>query len=95
LSYLALKKEDVMQNRTHQVIDSNRSKDALLELPKLAYSINQAAEAVGLSRAFIYAEWQAGRGPQKLKAGKRTLISDESLRSWLRSLATKSAPETQ
>jgi len=54
--------------------------------PKLAYSIEEAAEVTGLSRAFIYAEWQAGRGPRKAKVGKRTLILDESLRSWLKSL---------
>lgn len=55
-------------------------------ISKLAYSIEEAAEVTGLSRAFIYAEWQAGRGPRKAKVGSRTLILDESLRSWLRSL---------
>jgi len=62
------------------------------ELPKLAYSISQAAEASGLSRAFIYAEWQAGRGPRKVKAGKRTLIMVDALRSWLASLEIGSDP---
>jgi predicted DNA-binding transcriptional regulator AlpA len=56
---------------------------------KLAYSITEAAEMTGLSRTFIYAEWQAGRGPRKVKAGKRTLILDQSLHSWLRSLEHK------
>ncbi len=60
------------------------------ELPKIAYSINEAAEASGLSRAFIYAEWQAGRGPRKVKAGKRTLIMVDALRSWITSLEIKS-----
>lgn len=60
--------------------------DPLAGLPKLAYSIEEAALVTSLSRAFIYAEWQAGRGPSKVKIGKRTLITDESLRSWLRSL---------
>lgn len=55
-------------------------------LPKVAYSIEEAAEVTSLSRAFIYAEWQAGRGPTRAKVGKRTIITDESLRSWLRSL---------
>lgn len=56
---------------------------------KLAYSITEAAEISGLSRTFIYAEWQAGRGPRRVKAGKRTLILDQSLHSWLRSLEHK------
>lgn len=63
-------------------------------LSKLAYSINEAAEVSGLSRAFLYAEWKEGRGPNRLKAGKRTLITDESLRSWLRSLEARSCPVT-
>lgn len=73
-------------------MDSQRSEyadgrdEAVGEPRKVAYSINEAAEACSLSRAFIYAEWQAGRGPPKVKVGKRTLITDESLRSWLRSL---------
>ena len=56
------------------------------EPPRLAYSVNEAAKVSGLSRAFIYAEWQAGRGPRKVKAGRRTLITAEALASWLRSL---------
>ena len=69
--------------------DSNHptlSRQTAFELPKLAYSIDEAAEASSLSRAFIYAEWQAGRGPRKVKVGKRTLIMVDALRSWLRSL---------
>lgn len=61
-------------------------------LSKLAYSIKEAAEVSGLSRAFLYNEWKEGRGPSRLKAGKRTLITDESLRSWLRSLEYKAVP---
>lgn len=55
-------------------------------VPRLAYSIEDAAVVSGLSRAFFYRAWRAGEGPKKIKAGKRTLISDESLREWLRSL---------
>jgi site-specific recombinase XerD len=35
---------------------------------------------------FTCREWQAGRGPRKVKAGRRTLITAEALGSWLRSL---------
>jgi predicted DNA-binding transcriptional regulator AlpA len=67
----------------------SETRNAVGESRKVAYSINEAAEVCSLSRAFIYAEWQAGRGPPKVKVGKRTLITDESLRSWLRSLEFK------
>ena len=63
------------------------------ELTKLAYSVTDAAKATGLSRTFIYAEWQAGRGPRKVKAGRRTLITAEALASWLRSLEHDSEPD--
>jgi hypothetical protein len=56
---------------------------------KLAFSVEEAAKVCGLSRAFIYAEWKAGRGPKKYKAGYRTLITAEALIAWLRSLERK------
>ncbi len=74
-----------MQQRAHTK-DASPELIAGIGLPKVAYSIEEAAEVTSLSRAFIYAEWQAGRGPTKVKIGKRTLITDESLRTWLRSL---------
>jgi predicted DNA-binding transcriptional regulator AlpA len=77
-----------MESQDRHVLESEPSQ-AGSSLHKLAYSIYEAAEVSGLSRAFIYAEWQAGRGPRKVKAGKRTLILDEALRSWLRSLECK------
>lgn len=77
-----------MQHRS-QTKDQAHDSEIKSALPKLAYSIEEAAVVTSLSRAFIYAEWQAGRGPSKVKVGKRTLITDESLRSWLRSLEYK------
>jgi excisionase family DNA binding protein len=59
---------------------------------KFALSVKEAAKVSSLSRAFIYAEWQSGRGPAKIKAGNRTLILAETLWEWLRSLEAK--PET-
>lgn len=57
--------------------------------PKLALSVKEAARASSLSRAFIYAEWQSGRGPARIKAGNRTLILADALWEWLRSLEAK------
>lgn len=59
------------------------------EANQLAYSIAQAAKVSALSRAFIYKEWLAGRGPRKTKIGRRTVITREALQAWLRSLEEK------
>jgi hypothetical protein len=64
----------------------NDPRQLAMDLHKLAYSIDEAARLSGLSRAFIYAEWHAGRGPKRIKAGKRTLIMADALRAWLRAL---------
>jgi predicted DNA-binding transcriptional regulator AlpA len=76
-----------IQNRRENSAENNPAAKGR----KLAYSITEAAEISGLSRTFFYMEWQAGRGPRKVKAGKRTLILDESLHAWLRSLERKSS----
>lgn len=76
-----------IQNRRVSTAEDSQS----VKRRKLAYSITEAAEISGLSRTFFYMEWQAGRGPRKVKAGKRTLILDESLHAWLRSLERKSS----
>jgi excisionase family DNA binding protein len=52
--------------------------------PRLAYGINQACKAVGLSRAFIYQEIAKGR-LLTFKVGSRTLIAAEDLTDWLNS----------
>jgi len=58
--------------------------------PKLALSVAEACELAGVSRAFMYGQWQMGRGPARLKISKRTLILRKSLESWLASLETAS-----
>jgi excisionase family DNA binding protein len=52
--------------------------------PRIAYGINQACKAVGLSRSFIYQEIAKGRLPT-FKVGSRTLIAAEDLTAWLNS----------
>jgi predicted DNA-binding transcriptional regulator AlpA len=79
-----------MESQDHYALERDEG-HADTNLPKLAYSIDEAAEVSGLSRTFIYAEWQAGRGPRKIKAGKRTLIMADALRSWLCSLESAAA----
>jgi len=81
-------------NKIASTVPAVMTTHPVTELPRVAYSINEAARLSGLSRAFIYAEWQEGRGPTRVKAGKRTLITDESLRAWLRSLEFKTNPQS-
>jgi excisionase family DNA binding protein len=51
----------------------------------IAFSVADAAQRAGLSRSFLYEQMQVGRLPF-LKAGKRRLILDADLHSWLVSL---------
>lgn len=51
-------------------------------IPKFAFSIDEFCRAHSLSRATLYNEWAAGRGPRKMKVGQRTLISLEAATDW-------------
>jgi predicted DNA-binding transcriptional regulator AlpA len=61
---------------------------------RIAYSVAEVCSAAGIARATLYAEWKRGRGPRKLKLGKRTLITREALADWLASLETPSGNPT-
>jgi excisionase family DNA binding protein len=52
---------------------------------RLAYSIAELPELISLGRSQIYEEIRAGR-LRTVKSGRRTLVLDEDLRSWLLSL---------
>lgn len=49
---------------------------------RLALSVDEAADAVGISRVYLYAELKAGRLASK-KIGKRRLIPVAALQAWL------------
>lgn len=53
---------------------------------KLIYSVREVCGLFGISRALFYKLRQEGRGPAVIKLGKRTLISNEALQAWQRSL---------
>ena len=57
---------------------------------KLAYGINDAMEATGLGRSFIYEAIKSG-DLKTFKAGTRTLITAENLRAWLASFQEEAA----
>jgi excisionase family DNA binding protein len=55
---------------------------------KIAYSIVDVTDLTGLGRSFIYEAIKAGNLLVR-KAGRRTLIFDADLNSWLASLPEK------
>lgn len=71
---------------------------ATLPANRLAMSINEACEALGVSRTTIYAEVRSGRlrlskvGGQRGTPRKRSLLSISELERWL--AAAQDAPST-
>jgi excisionase family DNA binding protein len=52
------------------------------QVNRLAYSVDDAAEALSISRRMLYRELAAGR-LRFAKAGRRTLISTAAIHDWL------------
>ena len=48
-----------------------------------AMSVAGFCQAYGISRAFLYKLWKAGKGPRYSKKGRRTLITPEAGFEWL------------
>jgi hypothetical protein len=53
-----------------------------LNSEKFAFSVDEFCRSHGVSRATLYNEWAAGRGPRRMKVGQRTLISLEAASDW-------------
>ena len=49
-----------------------------------AFTVQEAADRLGVGRATIYKWWSEGQGPPAIKVGRRRLISREALENWLR-----------
>lgn len=62
-----------------------------MQVEKLAYSIEEAAQAASLGRSSIYEEIRASR-LRATKVGRRTIIAVDDLRAWL---AAMPAAKTQ
>jgi len=56
-----------------------------MQIAKWAFSINEAVEATGLHRSRLYEEINAGR-LRIAKSGRRTLITADALRDFLKLL---------
>jgi len=53
---------------------------------KSVYSVKEFCCQFGISRALFYRLLQEGKGPRIIKAGKRTLITNEAAEAWKRSM---------
>jgi predicted DNA-binding transcriptional regulator AlpA len=58
---------------------------------KLLLSVPEITSLTGLTRTFIYGKWAEGKGPKRMKAGKRTLVSRNELERWLKKLEKEHA----
>lgn len=54
------------------------------ETTRVALSVPEAAAAMGISRAGLYALLARGEGPPTIKLGRRRLIRRDALQEWLR-----------
>jgi predicted DNA-binding transcriptional regulator AlpA len=54
-------------------------------MERIAYSVSEVCELIGVSRAWLYAQWKSGKGPARCKMAGRTLVRGEALRAWLAS----------
>jgi excisionase family DNA binding protein len=55
--------------------------------PRLAYTVTQAARALGLPKSMIYDQLQANR-LASVKVGKRRIITRQQIDAWLTGLPT-------
>ena len=55
---------------------------AIKVVQTLAYSMEELAKAVGVSRSYLYQEMKRGR-LHAIKVGARTLVTIEQARAWL------------
>lgn len=55
-------------------------------MQKLVYSTKEAAEILGISRAFLYLLWKHNRGPARTRINSKVLITHNELQRWLDSV---------
>jgi hypothetical protein len=56
---------------------------------KLSYSISEFCARNCISRSLLYELWAAGDGPDRMRVGRRTLISAEAASAWRAQLTEK------
>ena len=50
----------------------------------LTYTIASFCREHHISRGYLYQLWAEGKGPRRIKVGRRTLISGEAAAAWRR-----------
>ena len=50
---------------------------------RFAYSIDEAAARLGLSRSHVFNLLRRGEGPKIFRAGRRTLVSSSEMSAWI------------
>lgn len=58
-----------------------------MDSEKLSYSVAEFCARNCISRSFLYALWTAGEGPERMRVGRKTLISTEAATAWRARLA--------
>lgn len=53
---------------------------------RVALTISEFCDRMGTSRSGLYRLWERGEGPDRIKVGKRTLITIEAMKRWLSQL---------
>jgi hypothetical protein len=56
-----------------------------------AYTVNEFCERHRICRAHLYGLWREGKGPARMKAGCRTLISVEAAARWRQQVEDETA----
>jgi excisionase family DNA binding protein len=52
-------------------------------MPRLAYSVSEAAKVVGVGKTKLLEMMRCGDGPRSFKLGRRRLIEHDVLSEWL------------
>lgn len=53
----------------------------------LTYTIPHCCTLGNFSRAWLYIQWQKGRGPKRFKLGAKTLVMASDFHAWLDEMA--------
>ena len=53
---------------------------------RAAWEIDEFCKDNGISRPFLYKLWRTGKGPRRIKVGRKVLITDEAGADWRREL---------
>ena len=68
------------------MVTPERSWSTTVDENRIALTIPEFCDRMGTSRSGLYRMWDRGEGPDRIKVGKRTLITVEAVRRWVSQL---------